>query len=796
MNKNIQKKFASFLKKELNKQQCTGVIQKNGALLVVAGAGSGKTRVITARIANLIINESVEPKSILALTFTNKAAGEMKERITKFVGKGFPLPFIGTFHSYCLLLLRNNPTLLPNPNFSIIDADDQLSLIKKIVKANAIEKYATPTQIKFQISNFKNKIEVDDNKKDDSDVHPILKEIYLMYETEKSAARCLDFDDLILNVLNLFKKNADFKMAFQEHIKHVLVDEYQDTSHVQHSLLKEMTLCKKKTFVLNSLCAVGDEDQSIYSWRGATVANMLKFKNDFKPVTTVKIEQNYRSVKPILDAANSLISCNKLRNPKTLWSDRIAKNRILKVECRSGSQEAEAITHILNALPKGNKLSEAAILYRTHFQSRAIEEALIYSGIPYKIIGGIRFYERKEIKDLIAYLRLITNPFDKISLLRIINTPSRGLGQKFENQLLLEWAKNPLLTFSQILNHLCTDSEISLSSKKINTLKGFLEIYNVLDSNCLPTVAINAILEKTDYLSYLQDSYDNREAETKQENVQEFVQSIKLYEQTFDSQKIDSKLAEIPPNDPFYSESNTPTLESFLYEVALMQEKTDADNKKDQVQMMTLHAAKGLEFDTVVIAGLEEGLLPSSRSLDTTEKLEEERRLFYVGITRAKERLIFLHASYRSTYGQIADQVFSRFGDEIKKNLISTINIENMNNLQQELAIGGWMNNKKQKNSLLTFSSQEKTEKAIEQQEKNSFVFHESSSRRHTKKINSFSGARSSALWNKNDQVAHKTFGSGIITNVKNAGGDNFYLTIIFKSGQKKILSGFVKKIE
>ncbi len=689
MSNQIEKSFSDFIKESLNKPQHKAATKKKGSLLVIAGAGSGKTRVITSRITNLILNEKADPSSIVALTFTNKAAGEMKERITKFLGAHHELPFVGTFHSYCLFLLRSNPSLLPFPQFSIMDSDDRLSLIKKIVKQNAAQKYATPSQLSYQLSQIKNALY---EKKDDDTVfgHPIIKEIYLAYESEKSAAKCFDFDDLILQVLSLFETNNDFKKRFQEKIKHVLVDEYQDTSHTQHELLKHMGLNEKGKTSLTSLCAVGDEDQSIYSWRGATVTNMLKFKKDFAPVTTVKIEQNYRSVSPILEAANSLIENNKLRNPKNLWSEKKAKGRIVSLSCRSGEHEADIVATFAKTLGEKKKLSNVAMLYRTHFQSRVLEEALIFHGIPYRIIGGIRFYERREIKDLLAYLRLITNQFDKISLMRVINTPARGLGAKFEEALTLEWMRNPFFNFKEVLQHLYTSDDVKMTASKKKSVQEFLAIYNNLTPFDKPSYLIDAILERTDYLNHLRRTLDAKEADTKIENIQEFLRSISLYEQNAEAQA----KGDTQPQ---------PLLENFLFEVSLLQEKIDEKDLDDQVQLMTLHAAKGLEFDTVIITGLEEGLLPSSKSLNTNEELEEERRLFYVGITRAKEYLLLTHAGYRNSFGQIVDQVQSRFLTEIDSKLLRTINAEEYDATTLRNELRRWIGMRTPDSTLMTF---------------------------------------------------------------------------------------------
>lgn len=808
--------FNSFVSTQLNIPQHQAVTTAQGALLVIAGAGSGKTRVITARIANLILNHEVLPSQIVALTFTNKAAGEMKERVERFIGKHNPLPFVGTFHSYCLLLLRSHGSLLPFSSFSILDADDQVTLIKKIIKQNNVEKFATPSQVTHQISALKNAIFQNASI---SEVHPIMREIYFAYEKEKSASHCLDFDDLILEVLKLFQKNKEFKARFQQKVIHLLIDEYQDTSHVQHQLLKEMTLTNDNEFTAHSVCAVGDEDQSIYSWRGATVANMFKFQQDFKPVSIIKIEQNYRSVKPILDAANSIITNNRLRNPKKLWSERAAANRILQLECRSGDQEAEIIALYLKNLPNDKKLSDVAILYRTHYQSRLIEEALITQSIPYKIIGGIRFYERKEIKDLLAYLRLIVNPFDRISFLRVMNYPARGLGTQVENMVLNEWVVNPFFDFKQLVNYLCTNDAFNVTTKKQWALENFVAIYQEIDTELPPSKLLKHILDKTEYLNAIRVDYDAKEAETKLDNIHEFMQSILHFESTYASKPNSFALGK-----PI---SKEPSLDNFLHEVALLQEKTTAENTTDQVQMMTLHAAKGLEFDTVIITGLEEGLLPSSRALTTPEDLEEERRLFYVGITRAKERLILCNAGFRSQYGTIMNAAPSRFCGEITKNLINHLNLEETNSIQSKQLFDQWLTGVVRPSGLKTFSnftkpamttklaytpSSTSTHKPFvnRSSSKSSSFGHQSATNKptarpssykpvsnHVSKVQEWAERGSLEIpgpWKKNDRVIHKTFGMGIVTLVEKASGEDYFITAIFKTGTKKILSSFLTK--
>ncbi len=653
----------------LNEQQRQAVVLTQGAVLVVAGAGSGKTRVITARMAAIIADPAHDPSSIVALTFTNKAAQEMRARLLVAVpSERASKPFVGTFHAYCLLLLRMNAHLLQFPQFSILDADDQESILKKIITTQGLQKRMTPSQAGYGISALKNNM-ITDGQRALHDVTPLLRDIYLAYETEKENARCFDFDDLLIQVLRLCRKNQDFKQRLQDRIKHVLVDEYQDTSLVQHELLKALVLNEEHELVAKSLCVVGDEDQSIYSWRGADVTNMLKFQKDFAPVTVVKIEQNYRSVQPILHAANDVIGNNRLRNPKQLWSDRKASDRILHLACRSGEHEAEAVSQYVQALPAGTKLHNVAILYRTHAQSRLIEEAFLRDGIGYKIIGGIRFYERKEIKDLLAYLRLFMNPFDKISAFRIINCPPRGLGKKFEEQVMLIWNQNPFLDFFHVLEELCRDDgDEQVTGKKRQAVQELKQLF-VLASR-RPTEVLDHIIKKSEYFAYIRSAYDAREAEAKVDNIYEFIEAIKSFE---------------------HIRGQGVTLEDFLYDVALIQEKYHEKESQDQVQLMTLHAAKGLEFDYVIIPGIEEGLLPSMRSLEKSESLEEERRLFYVGITRARERLVLLTAQYRSMYGQMIDYAPSRFLTEIRPGILRVLKADHLYGMRLRAVFEEWL---------------------------------------------------------------------------------------------------------
>ncbi len=750
MQKKTEHPFNIFLKEHLNKAQQRAVKLQKGSLLVIAGAGSGKTRVITARITHLIVNKKVLPSSIVALTFTNKAANEMKKRISGFLDAHHTLPFIGTFHSYCVKLLKQNQEYLATPFFSILDSDDQQKMIKNILQRNNLHKQITVKKAAYQISQMKNHTSDPTKPPKQYLSNQIIEDIYHAYEQEKKASKCLDFDDLLLETLHLFKKKREFKKDFQEYINHILVDEYQDTNVVQHELLKQMAK-RNNQLVIDSICAVGDEDQSIYSWRGATVTNMLNFRKDFSDTTVVKIEQNYRSVQTILDIANKVIQHNRLRTPKKLWSEKKGHNRIKCLSCLTEYQESNGIAQFILIAKKTYDLKNIAILYRTHTQSRAIEEALIKASVPYKIIGGIQFYERKEIKDLLAYLKLIANPFDRTSLFRIINVPTRGLGTKFEEEFYTRWHNEPFLTFKDLIKKLL--EEESLTKSKLGSLKQFLTVFDSLEPTTLPSKALEQILTQATFLSHIKNSYEPQDAQARIDNIQELTSAIKHFESL-----------------------NTNTITQFLEEVMLMQDKM-ARHKSDHdtVSLMTLHAAKGLEFDIVILPGLEEGILPTTRATHLDDAVEEERRLFYVGITRAKEWLLITHTKHRYSYGKMNDQFPSRFLHEIPQLMLPNDDCSYWNQKDFNQCFVDWLGIQT-KTPILTFNPARK-----EPPEKITIK---------PKKI-----PKNSSLWRKNQPVHHKTYGIGMVEKVEKKGTGAWYITVKFKKGVKKILSDHLQRI-
>jgi len=732
----------TFITTALNKPQQQAVTHDSGPILVIAGAGSGKTRVITTRITHLLLKKNVPAHALIALTFTNKAALEMKHRIQQFLPQARELPFIGTFHSYCVRLLRQHNHRLDHPFLSILDEDDQHKLLAGIIQKHGLQKQFSAKQVGYQISHIKNHLANPNQLPHELINNTFMYDLYKAYEHEKKINRCLDFDDLLLETLKLFARDADFKADYQNRVRHILVDEYQDTNIVQHSLLKEMALSDKQ-LAIDSICAVGDEDQSIYSWRGATVTNILNFKKDFANTATVKIEQNYRSAQQILDAANNVINHNTNRNPKTLWSSKKGIDRIRQLTCLTEYQEAEIIAQLLTIAKQQQKLDAHAVLYRTHAQSRAIEEALVKHAIPYKIIGGIQFYERKEIKDLLAYLRLVLNPFDRTSLMRVINSPTRGLGAKFEEQLFELWSTQPFLTFQQILLELIN----SLPSTKQKMVASFITIFDTLEPNSSASTALEQIILRTQYLSFLKDSCEAAEALARIDNVQELIDAVQ-----------------------YAATTGTQTVADFIEQVSLMQEKKTKQDETHTVTLMSLHAAKGLEFDTVIIAGLEETLLPSSRSFENDDALEEERRLFYVGLTRAKEHLLLTRAKHRYTYGRMVDQRASRFLHEIPQHLVHTDECSYWKSYQFKPYFTAWL-----AGSMAHAAPIQQVQRASVPAPKTALT--------------------SARVFKTNQPVQHETYGMGIVQKIEEKSDATVYVTVKFKTGSKKIMSTFLKAV-
>ncbi len=639
---------------ELNERQRDAAETLTGPLLIVAGAGSGKTRTLTYRIAKLISMGIVQPWQILAVTFTNKAANEMKTRVEELIKANFDelgdrnRPVIGTFHSVCLRILRKHSERVGREkSFVVYDTLDSESLIKRIIKELNIEDEKIKVRVvKGMISKSKNNLVSAERFSNHRTSHfeKQVAEIFTAYEKRLKENNALDFDDLLVYTVNLFKENPDVLEEYHERWKYINVDEYQDTNHVQYTLTK--LLANK----YRNLCVIGDSDQSIYNFRGADISNILDFEKDYPDAKVIKLEQNYRSTQTILDAADSIIDKNKNRPKKQMWTEQNGGDLIEVIHARSEREEAEFVAKEIESLmgDSGVALNDIVVLYRTNAQSRIVEEGFLKYGIPYKVIGGVRFYARKEIKDLLAYLRIIHNPYDTDSLLRIINTPTRRIGQTTIHKL-QSFALSRSLSLSEVLNHVEMVDEINQKTK--DSLSNFWNMFIKWREDTM-TIPISEMIKKIvsdiGYRSYLCDGTE--EGEMRYENVQELVSVATKYDGL----------------EPVMS------LVSFLEEVALVADTDSIKDEESLVTLMTLHSVKGLEYPYVFIVGCEENIFPHSRSLYDQEQMEEERRLMYVGVTRAMKKLYLLAAKQRMIYGDYQSNQPSRFIYDIPDNLLNS----------------------------------------------------------------------------------------------------------------------------
>ena len=622
----------------LNDRQKEAVVNTDGPMLILAGAGSGKTKVLTTKVAYLIEEKNIDPNNILAITFTNKAAKEMKERIFKLEGNSAFYIQISTFHSFGLKILKENCELLGyEKNFTILDSDDSLSIIKKIMKELNIDanKY-NPKAIKNVISNNKNEI-IDPEKYSlyvNTDFDEIALEVYRKYEKSLKINNAVDFDDLLILPLKLFNNNPGVLQKYQEKYKYVFIDEYQDTNEPQY-ILSKMISAKYK-----NITVVGDADQAIFTWRGANYKNILNFEKDYKDAKVVLLEENYRSTKTILNAANNVIKNNKVRKEKNLWTQNEEGSKITYYKAFDEKDESNyVVNEIKKLMEKGVNPKDICVLYRANAQSRTVEEAFLTSNISYNIVGSYAFYNRKEIKDLIAYLKLIYNNKDDVSLLRVINYPKRGIGNKAIENLAIK---------SNVLDK--SLYEVIDSGKELD-FKNMIEEIKKEESHLTLTELIDMVLDKSGMKKSLEDE-KSIEADIRLENLEEF--------------KSIAKAMEI--NEGIVS------LEELLDKLALVSDVSEQKNdNEDKVTLMTMHAVKGLEYDYVFIVGVEEGLFPHSNSLESNDELEEERRLCYVAITRAKKKLYLINARSRILYGKVSSNVPSRFINEISDEYIETI---------------------------------------------------------------------------------------------------------------------------
>ncbi|WP_327155196.1 DNA helicase PcrA [Streptomyces tubercidicus] len=644
---------AAALLEGLNDEQKAAVVHMGGPLLIVAGAGSGKTRVLTHRIAHLLAERHVHPGQILAITFTNKAAGEMKERVEELVGPRANAMWVSTFHSACVRILRRESKKLGfTSSFSIYDAADSKRLMALVCRDLDLDpKRYPPKSFSAKISNLKNEL-IDEETFAGTAAdgfEKTLAEAYAMYQARLREANALDFDDIIMTTVNLLQAFPDVAEHYRRRFRHVLVDEYQDTNHAQYTLVRELVGPAESAA---ELCVVGDADQSIYAFRGATIRNILQFEEDYPDATTILLEQNYRSSQTILSAANAVIERNENRRPKNLWTDAGAGPKITGYVADTEHDEAQFVADEIDRLTDAGdaKSGDVAVFYRTNAQSRVFEEIFIRVGLPYKVVGGVRFYERKEVRDVLAYLRVLANPEDTVPLRRILNVPKRGIGDRAEAMIDALSAREKI-TFPQALRRV--DEAYGMAARSANAVKRFNvlmeELRTIVESGAGPATILEAVLERTGYLAELQASTDPQD-ETRIENLQELAAVALEFEQD-------------------RGEDNPGTLSDFLEQVALVADSDQIPDEDEEgsgvITLMTLHTAKGLEFPVVFLTGLEDGVFPHMRSLGQTKELEEERRLAYVGITRARERLYVTRSTMRSAWGQPSYNPPSRFLEEI-----------------------------------------------------------------------------------------------------------------------------------
>ena len=744
----------------LNPEQQRAVFHNRGPLLILAGAGSGKTRVLTHRIAYLIEECDVNPYHILAITFTNKAAKEMRERVDNLIGFGSEDVLVSTFHSMCVRFLRRDIEALGyDRSFTIYDTDDQKTLMREVCKYLDIDTKQTKERTFINaISTAKNELispeEYDARALGDYNRQKISR-VYTEYQKRLKQNNALDFDDLIMQTVELFRNYPEILRKYQNRFRYIMVDEYQDTNHAQFELIRLMaSTVNEDGQVEHNLCVVGDDDQSIYKFRGADIRNILDFEYFFPNTKVIRLEQNYRSTKTILEAANQVIRHNDERKEKTLWTDNDDGAPITYNHYETDLEEAHSTAKdILELSAAATRYSDIAILYRTNAQSRVLEEQMILSGIPYKLVGGINFYERREIKDILAYLKTIDNGADGIALKRIINVPKRSIGLATLDKV-QAYADEHSYNFYEALLH--TESIVSLNKKTATTLLGFIEMLEGLRQHAaLPEYSvkdiIDELLEVTGYREYLQTVAEtDEEYRERIANIDELINKAVLFDET-----------SLEP----------PTLSSFLEEVALVADIDNLDREKDAVTLMTLHSAKGLEFPCVFICGMEDGVFPSSIAINSDNpkaEIEEERRLCYVGITRAMKQLTLSSAGKRMVRGEMQYSKESRFISEIPRFLLTEKKRRSHRYISESSMPGSTL----RKTTLMPDSPKPATLPPVKQ----------------------FSGSGLSGLsYAKGDSVRHLKFGVGTVLEITE-GGKDYEVTVDFPGyGVRKLLASFAK---
>ncbi|WP_455773936.1 DNA helicase PcrA [[Ruminococcus] lactaris] len=760
---------------KLNEPQREAVYHTDGPLLILAGAGSGKTRVLTHRIAYLIEERNVNPWNILAITFTNKAAGEMRERVDSLVGFGSESIWVSTFHSMCVRILRRFIDRLGYDNrFTIYDTDDQKTLMKEVCKKVAIDtKVFKERSLMSAISSAKNELILPDefelNAGGDFAKLKIAK-VYREYEAQLKANNALDFDDLLVKTVQLLQTQPDVLENYQERFRYIMVDEYQDTNTVQFQLVR--LLAGK----YRNLCVVGDDDQSIYKFRGANIRNILDFGHEFSDACVIKLEQNYRSTGNILNAANRVIANNKGRKEKTLWTANGEGELVHLRQFDTGYDEADFIAEdIKKEVRAGASYNDHAVLYRTNAQSRLLEEKFVAMNVPYKIVGGVNFYARREIKDLLAYLKTIDNGMDDIAVRRIINVPKRGIGLTTINRI-QESAAERGLGFYETLMAPELIPGIGRSAAKLDSFAALIEYFKGLTGQMSITDLLREVIEKTGYMESL-DSEDKEDAQARKENIDELINKAAAYEEAAEDR-----------DEPA-------TLSAFLEEVALVADIDSLDEEQDYVVLMTLHSAKGLEFPHVYLAGMEDGLFPSYMTItsDDRDDLEEERRLCYVGITRAEQELTLTCARRRMVRGETQYNKISRFIKEIPAELLDTgsrrIEPETEVPVQQNTyahareafrarAFGAAYSNGAGKSSGV---SSGKSSQGLASLQKGSQLA---------------AGSGGSPDYAEGDRVRHVKFGEGTVLEIR-SGGRDYEVTVDFDSaGVRKMFAKFAKLVK
>lgn len=751
------KMSAESILEGLNPQQKKAVQITEGPLLVVAGAGSGKTSVLTRRIAYLVAEKGIAPWNILAITFTNKAATEMREREHKLLGQQADSIWMSTFHALCVRILRRDAEKIGyTSNFSIADSAEQLTLIKHIQKEQNINpKMYEPRRILSAISNGKNDLLTPDaySASASSPFEKVTAQVYQEYQKRLKNDQIMDFDDLIMQTLVLFKTDPTVLHYYQNKFRYLLVDEYQDTNQAQYEL------CHALAAQYKNICVVGDADQSIYGWRGANMENIMNFEKDYHDagVQTVKLEQNYRSTGHILAAANAVITNNSNRKAKKLWTDQGEGAKVTYYRAQSGDDEAHFIISKIQEEVKEKRRSyhDFAVLYRTNAQSRTVEESFVKSNVPYQIVGGHKFYDRKEIMDIMAYLKLVANPSDSMSFNRIINTPKRGIGPVSVNRF-MDFASDNNLSILGAFDHLNMSGVTARAAAKLSDFGAKLRDAINFAKDHSVTGLTEKILQDFGYTAALKAEH-TIEAETRLENLDEFLSVTKRFDDEYEE------------NDD--SDETENALSDFLAEVSLLSDQDDLANNDDQVALMTLHAAKGLEFPVVFLVGMEDGLFPLSRALMEDDQLEEERRLAYVGITRAKRELFLTNAYSRMMYGRMQNNPPSRFLEEIDQD---DLDIEN--------SVPITFSNDNYQTQTAPFANADERARA----------------QVYTPKIKPAGavGAEKKG-WNVGDQVEHKSWGKGVVTKV-NGKGEDMELDIAFSGkGIKRLLAAFapIKKV-